>query len=134
MDHRKSIEEERGLAEFSFDYSSPGNELGYKVTILVGRERGTGMTMATVLTTKEPKGKFAADRALEYFQECGNGVGDIIVKTDQEPAIKYLVKDIVLERAMKRGAEPSWRRARWEARAATAWRRGRCRRSRARCG
>ncbi len=40
---------------------------------------------------------------MKYFQECGNGVDDIIVKTDQEPAIKYLFKDIVLERADEAG-------------------------------
>ncbi len=78
MDRRKSIEVERGLAEFSFDYCFPGNELGYKLTILVGRERATGMTLATALPTKRPKGKFAADEVLEYFQECGNRVGGII--------------------------------------------------------
>ena len=40
---------------------------------------------------------------MEYFGECGNQFGDIIVKTDQEPAIKCLVKDIVLERGEELG-------------------------------
>ena len=38
LDHRKAVTEERGLAEYSFDYCFPGNELGYKLTVLVGRE------------------------------------------------------------------------------------------------
>ena len=52
LDHRKSIEEERGLAEFSFDSCFPGDELGHKITILVGRERATGMTMASTIPSK----------------------------------------------------------------------------------
>jgi len=42
LDHRKSLEEERGLAEYSFDYCFPGDERGNRITILVGRERVTG--------------------------------------------------------------------------------------------
>ena len=104
-DHRKSIDEERGLAEFSFDYCFPGDDLDHRITILVGRERSTGMTMASTLPSKGSKGKFAADKVIEYFWDCGNGNGDIILKTDQEPAIKCLVKDLVLER----GDEPGCR-------------------------
>ena len=58
--------------------------------------------MASTLPSKGSKGKFAADKVIEYFWDCGNGNGDIILKTDQEPAIKCLVKDLVLER----GDEP----------------------------
>ena len=32
LDHRKSIKEERGLAEFSFDYCFPADESGYRLT------------------------------------------------------------------------------------------------------
>ena len=42
---------------------------------------------------------------IEYFWECGNGNGDIILKSDQEPAIECLIKDLVLER----GDEPGCR-------------------------
>ena len=104
-DHRKSIDEERGLAEFSFDYCFPGDDLDHRITILVGRERSTGMTMASTIPSKGSKGKFAADKVIEYLWDCGNGNGDIILKTDQEPAIKCLVKDLVLER----GDEPGCR-------------------------
>ena len=82
LDHRKSIEEERGLAELSFDYCFPGDELGHKITILVGRERATGMTMASTIPSKGSKGKFSVDKVIEYFWECGNGNGDIILKSD----------------------------------------------------
>ena len=63
------------------------------------------MTMATVVPEKGSKGKFVSDKVLEFFSECGDMKGDILIKTDQEPAIKYLAKDIVLER----GNEPGCR-------------------------
>ena len=103
MDHRRAVGDERILLEYSFDYCFPGNELGYKLTVLVGRERVTGMCMATVLPFKRSTGKFAADKVMEFIAECGNSSGDIIVKTDQEAAIAYLVKDIVLERGDEKG-------------------------------
>ncbi len=98
MDHRKSFEEERGLAEFSFDYCFPGDELGHKITILVGREHATGMTMASTIPPKGSKGKFSADKMIEYFWECGKGNGEIILESDQEPAIECLITDLVLGR------------------------------------
>ena len=103
MDHRKAVDGERGLPEYSFDCCFPGDELGYKLTVLVGRERGTGMSMAAVLPSKGSTGKFAADKVMEFLAECGSQSGDIIVKTDQEAAIAYLVKDIVLERGDEKG-------------------------------
>ena len=97
------MEGERGLPEFSFDYCFPGNELGYKVTVLVGRERTTGMNMATVLPTKGSTGRFAVEKVMEFITECGRQSGDIIIKTDQEAAIGYLVKDVVAERGDEKG-------------------------------
>jgi hypothetical protein len=102
LDHRKCVKEERGLPEFSFDYCFPGDDFGYRLTILVGRERTTGMTFATTVPEKGSKGKFVADRCLEFFVECGFRTGDIVIKSDQEPAIKLLVKDLAAER----GSEP----------------------------
>ena len=95
MDHRKGIEEERGLSEYGFDYCFPGDEFGYKLTILVGREKATGMSMATVVPTKGANGRFSVDKMLEFMDECGDGAMDIIVKTDQEPSIEVLMKDLV---------------------------------------
>jgi len=39
MDHRKDTRGERGLSEYALDYCFPGDEFGYKLTVLVGRER-----------------------------------------------------------------------------------------------
>ena len=42
LDHRKAVEEDIGLSEYSFDYCFPGDEFGFKLTILAGRERARG--------------------------------------------------------------------------------------------
>ena len=118
------------MAEYSFDYCFPGNELGYKLTVLVGRERTTGMTMAAVLPDKGSTGKFATDKVLEFIAECGNQSGDIIVKSDQEAAIGYLIKDLVMERGDEKGCRTIVEES--PARAVTASLKGRFRRSRAR--
>ena len=52
LDHRKSVEEDRRIREFSFDYCFRGDEKGARITVLVGRERVTGMTMASVVPVK----------------------------------------------------------------------------------
>ena len=98
LDHRKSIEEPRGLSEYSFDYCFPGDEFGYKLTVLSGRERVTGMNFATTVPTKGATGKFASDKVIEFMEELGDSVNKVIVKTDQEPSIQYLVKDVTNER------------------------------------
>ena len=92
------------MNEFSFDYCFPGDEFGFKLTVLVGRERTSGMTMATVVPMKGLTGKFAVDKVFEFMDECGCRSGDVIVKTDQEPAIEYLVKDIVEARGDEKGS------------------------------
>ena len=81
--------------EFSFDYCFMGDSSDERVTILVGRERSTGMSMATVVPAKGGSGQFAVLKVLEFIRLCGAEEADIIVKTDQEPAIEVLVKDIV---------------------------------------
>ena len=95
MDHRKSLEEPKGLSEYSFDYCFPGDEFGHKLTVLGGRERVTGSVMATAVPTKGATGKFASDKAVMFMEELGDRSSKIILKTDQEAAIKYLVKDII---------------------------------------
>ena len=95
LDHRKSIDEPRGLSEHSFDYAFPGDEFGFKLTVLSGREKVTGMNFATAVPTKGASGKFASDKAVEFMEEVGDRATKVILKSDQEPSIKFLVKDII---------------------------------------
>ena len=99
LDHRKSVDDERGVSEYAFDYCFPGDELGFKLVVLSGRERVTGMYFATAVPTKCSIGRFAVDKALDHIRELGDHEGRILVKTDQEPAIQTWVKDLVAARA-----------------------------------
>ena len=95
LDHRRDAGEERGLSEYSWDYCFPGDEQGRKVTVLAGRERSTGVVMATAVPEKGSQGKFAVDKVEEMLEEVGDRNQTVIVKTDQEPAIECLIKDLV---------------------------------------
>ena len=88
--HRRSPHSERGVDEFHLDYCFPGDEFGFKLTVLVGVERYSGMKMATVVPTKGATGAFAARKVIELVNECGDRDAYVIVKSDQEPAIKHI--------------------------------------------
>ena len=98
LDHRGAVDKERKLSEYCFDYCFPGDEFGYKLTVLVGTERLTGMKFATAVPTKGSSGKFAVDRALDFIAEVGDMDGQVIIKNDQEPSIQYFIKDLVESR------------------------------------
>jgi len=87
LDHQKDDGGERKLPEYSWDYCFPGDELGFKWTVLVGKERLTGNFFATAVPSKGGKGKFDVNRCLEFVDECGDKADPIIVKSDQEPAM-----------------------------------------------
>ena len=53
------------------------------------------MVMASAVPVKGSSGKFASGKALELMEEVGDGSREIIIKTDQEPSIQYVVKDLV---------------------------------------
>ena len=94
MDHRKTEKGEQELDEFSMDYCFPGDEFGFQLAVLVVVERGTGMKASIVVPRKGSTGIFTARRVIDLVNECGNKDRDIILKTDQEPAIVFLVDDI----------------------------------------
>ena len=98
-DHRADKGKERRLPEYSFDYCFPGDELGFKWTVLVGKERMSGSRMATTVPMKGGTGKFAIDKVLDFIEENGDREGDILIKSDQDPSIEYVIKDVVAERA-----------------------------------
>ena len=52
MGHMKDENKERQLLEYSWDYCFPGDELGFKRSGLVGKERGSKSFMATTVPNK----------------------------------------------------------------------------------
>ena len=64
------------------------------------------MSMAAVVLVKGTSGRYSVLKILEFMEECGDAATDIIVKTDQEPAITVLMKDLVDETAMQKERGP----------------------------
>ena len=56
--------------------------------------------MATAVPMKGGGSKFTVDKCVEFIDENGDREGDIIVKSDQEPAIQLLIKDLLHERSV----------------------------------
>ena len=61
----------------------------------MGRERGSKIVMATTVAQEGGIGRFASDKGWEFMEEDGEKLNNMIVKTDQEESIKYLMKDLV---------------------------------------
>ena len=98
LDPRADPLKERSVPEYSFDFAFPGDEFGHKTAVLVGNERLSGLTLATAIPVKGSEGRFMLDKALDFVAEAGDMEGRIVVKSDQEPAVKRLVKNLAKER------------------------------------
>ena len=66
--------------------------------LVVVIERYTKMKKAVVVPCKGSTGSYAARMVVELVNECGDKDQDIIVKTDQEAAIQFLVDDVCVNR------------------------------------
>ena len=101
LSHKKR-DGSNGVPEYAFDYCFPGDELGYKLVVLVGHEKTSGMTLAVTVPTKGSIGRFTVDKAVDFIEEVGDANSRIVVKTDQEPAILTFVRDLVEARPENR--------------------------------
>ena len=72
--------------------------MGQRQTILVAVERYSRMKKAVVVPSNGSTGMYAARTVLGLISECGDKDRDVIVKTDQEPAIKFPVDDVCMAR------------------------------------
>ena len=59
MGHRSATDKERTISEYCLDYCFPGDEFGFKLTVLAGQERLGGVKFATAVPTKRASGKFS---------------------------------------------------------------------------
>ena len=82
-----------GHMPYRMDYCFPGDEFD-RLTGLVVIERYTKMKKAVVVPSKGSTGSYAVRMVLELINECGDKDQDVILKTDQEAAIKFLVDDV----------------------------------------
>ena len=56
------------------------------------------MKKAVVVPSKGSTGRYAARMVIDLIEECGDEDRAIIVKSDQEPAIQFLVDDVCMSR------------------------------------
>ena len=75
----------------------PGDEVD-KLTVLVVIERFTKMKKVVVVPSKGSTGSYAARMVIELVNKCGDKGQDVILKTDQEAATKFLVDDVCVNR------------------------------------
>ena len=100
---RRGNGEEGSVPEVHLDFMFMGEEEGGRtLAIMVGRERWRGATMATVAPRKS-SGEWLARRVRAWMVEIGCAYGDVIVKTDNEPALVALVEAPGRERTLKGG-------------------------------
>ena len=93
-----------GLPELHMDFMSMGKkgEPGETTPCLVVKEVNSKMCMATMIPTKSVD-QFVVKRVVAFLAEVGCLSGDVIVKSDQEPAIKSLAGEIGRHRAAAGG-------------------------------
>ena len=96
--HQRQPRDEQGVPEYHMDYCFPGNEEGRRLTILVITEKTTRMRKGIVVPAKGSSGTYAAREVLSFIKECGDQNNTIVIRTDQEPAIRCLVEDVRVAR------------------------------------
>ena len=95
--------ESEGGHELHMDFCFMGEQADQrKMTILVARERRTRMTLASVAPSKAHN-EFLAGRIQAFLRELGLDRGDLVVKTDQEPAMRALIGEVARRRAADGG-------------------------------
>ena len=85
------------MPEVRVDYCFMGTNEDDKeklLTILVAKERDSGMMMSTIVPKKGSTGEFAAKRLNEFLKEVGCEFHSVILKSDQEPALQALLEDV----------------------------------------
>ena len=95
---RQKRSDEPNIPDYHMDYTFPGDEAGQKLTVLVVIEKNSKMKKAIVVPTKGSTGKFAAQKVLDLIRECGDKDSTVVLRTDQEPAIRFLVDDVCMAR------------------------------------
>ena len=101
---RKMKEENAGIPEVHLDFMFMGEEKGGKtLAMLVGRERRSRATLSTVVPRKTT-GEWTAKRLTAWLREIGLEHSDIIIKSDNEPALVSVVDGLSRARAVVSGS------------------------------
>ena len=103
-DSRKSMEEDRQVPEVHLDYMCMGDEKeGKTLAFLVATEMETRAVLTTVVP-RRTTGEWICRRLMAWLREIGLESVDIIVKSDNEPALTSLIASWSTMRAMMSGS------------------------------
>ena len=75
---------------------------GKTIPVLVAKVKGSKMKMSSVVPAKS-SGRFISRRVLEFLRETGHEQGDIVLKSDQEAAMKVIINEVGRVRAAAGG-------------------------------
>ena len=105
MPHKQD-KTEKVMQEIHFDFMllEPKDEGGETIPVIVVRETLTKMTMAAAAPRKS-SGTHIARRVMAFLEEIGCVHCDVVVKSDQEPAIMSVVKEVGRLRAAAGGGK-----------------------------
>jgi hypothetical protein len=94
MPHREGAQESM-MSEVHMDYGFLGkeDEALKTIPIVVAKERTSKMVMAAAVPTKTT-GAYISNRVAGFLREVGCMHGDMVMKTDQEPALRTIVEDV----------------------------------------
>jgi hypothetical protein len=98
LEHRRGLREHQ-LPELHVDYCFMGTAAVDKTrAILVAKQPGTKYLMASVMPLKGASHEFPAKRLCAFLRELGLEHNDVVLKSDQEPAIGGLLNEVVKKR------------------------------------
>ena len=102
MDHRKAGREKM-IPEVHVDYCFMGSK-GDATTrcIVVGKEYESKSVMASVVPVKGSSNEFPAKRITAFIRELGLENQDLVLRSDQEPALQDLLGEVGKKRAPAR--------------------------------
>lgn len=95
----KQKKREDGLMEVHLDYCFMSTHGSPLATILVAREKSTKMTLATVVPMRGASVEYPVRRTLTFLKEIRLEGADIVLKSDQEPALKDLLNTVAARRS-----------------------------------
>ena len=85
MGHVKDDGKEILLLGYSWDYGFPGDELGFKWSVLVGKEKGSRSLMMTAVPNKGGGSKFVVDKCMEFIGEHGDSGNKLLSRLIRSP-------------------------------------------------
>ena len=102
--HFRAKKDDHQIKEFHMDFMflGPKEVAGQTLACMVVREAETRMTLAAAVPYKTT-GTYISERIVAFLHETGCLHGDIIVRSDQEPAVMSIIEEVGKIRAQRGG-------------------------------